>query len=292
MANSGGGGIVQEGSRGMEQAETTCKSTINGCTDDNLGHTKRQLKKGKDFVVNSQSTCGSNMDDNAEIMVTKYDFNDKFGSRDAFSGHVKVKKEWHKYALEQFEQSDGSDSKASVAWPRKSKIEPVKMVLMNGKEEYPKESIKSYGIAYHRTRAMEECIRAVEKREKESRGLHHYHHHQASSDDKEEEGDEDGWSPRDEFKDPLMKNPSVDQSTCGAGSRLDFLKRRLHPGRVKGGWIPLESRGPSMVMDMFTHIFPQMVHNPHAAECKEEAMEEVIVRKEWGRTDWIALRGE
>ncbi|KAH7881929.1 hypothetical protein F5I97DRAFT_1832860 [Phlebopus sp. FC_14] len=70
---------------------------------------------------------------NSEVMVTKHDFNDKFGSRDAFSGHAKVEKEWQKYAVEQFGQSDGFDFEVSVVWPRKSKIEPVEMVLVNEK---------------------------------------------------------------------------------------------------------------------------------------------------------------
>ncbi|KAH7888979.1 hypothetical protein F5I97DRAFT_1828263 [Phlebopus sp. FC_14] len=94
-----------------------------------------------------------------------------------------------------------------------------------------------------------------------------------SSDDEEKEGDEDGWGPRDEFKDLLMDNLSMDQSTHEVKSRLDFSKERLHPdpmrekpktiherltdpkeAQVEGGWIQLDSRGPSMVMDIETTL--------------------------------------
>ncbi|KAH7891049.1 hypothetical protein F5I97DRAFT_1827015 [Phlebopus sp. FC_14] len=174
-----------------------------------------------------------------------HDFNDEFGSGDAFSGHTKVEKKWHKYAVEQFGQSDGSDSKMSLAWLRESKIEPVEMVLMNGKawipdikdmklahmkdvEEYPKGSIK-FKLQEPSNLQKGEVVKLLEfwraRQNEDKIDIFAFHQWKNTS-----EGNKDEWGPRNEFKDPLMDNPFADQSTRRVGSRLDFPKKRSHPG--------------------------------------------------------------
>ncbi|KAH7890493.1 hypothetical protein F5I97DRAFT_1826621 [Phlebopus sp. FC_14] len=261
-------------------------------------------------------------DNNAEVMVSKRDFNDEFGSGDAFSGHVKVEKEWHNCMAKEVKNRASEDSVSE--WegmdPRYQGHETSTYKgcgrVFKGKHQVPWNSIsqdqsKFIRLHYlpHRFKLREssklqkdEVVRLLEfwraRQNEDKRDVFTFHQWknasaetegrrekekgkqrivpspspssiEPSSDDKEEEGNEDRWGSRDKFEDLLINNLSVDQSTHGARSRLDFPKRRLHldsvqkkpktiherltdpkEAQVEGGWIPLESRGPSMVMNM------------------------------------------
>ncbi|KAH7882032.1 hypothetical protein F5I97DRAFT_1832634 [Phlebopus sp. FC_14] len=225
-------------------------------------------------------------DDNAEVIVTKHDFNDEFGSGDAFSGYVKVEKEWYKYAVEQFGQKSKIDLVEMVSMNRKAWIPDIKDMKLacikdviqgfdifhyckafflligpkliyktgrvcKGKHQVPWNSIsqdqsKFIRLYYlsHRFKLLEpsklqknEVVKLLEfwraRQNEDKMDIFAFHQWKNASDNEGEEGDEDEWGPRNEFKDPLMDNPSTDQSTHGARSRLDLPKRRSHLRRAK-----------------------------------------------------------